>query len=102
MKRLLCALVAFGLVGAAPRAWASCHRFGTQLHCTLGSRQLSIGTQVAAEPSRVGTLRTLPLHGGEGLFDEQPVVSWPFRLELQNVGTDPGLCWRSGDETYCH
>jgi hypothetical protein len=35
-------------------------------------------------------------------LDERPVTNWPLRLELQNVGTDPGLCWKFGDETYCH
>jgi len=102
MKRILCTLVALGLVGAAPCARASCRWFGTQLECELGGRQLLIGTQTAAEPSHVGGLPALPLHGGDSLFDERPLVSWPLRLELQNVGTDPGLCWRFGDETYCH
>ena len=102
MKRLICTLVAVGLVGASPRVWASCRAFGSQLHCTLGRAHLLIGTQVAAEPSHVGALPALPVHGGGGLFDEPPVTSWPLRLELQSVGTDPGLCWRFGDETYCH
>jgi hypothetical protein len=102
MKRLACTLVALGLVAAAPRAWASCRWFGTQLECELGDRQLLIGTQAAADPRYVGAFRAQPLHGGDGLFDERLVTRWPLRMELQNVGTDPGLCWRFGDETYCH
>ncbi len=103
MKRFLCTLVALGLLGASPRAWASCRWFGTQLECEFGGRQLSIGTQTAAEPSYVGALRAQPLDGGDALFDERlPVTSWPLRLEFQNVGTDPGLCWKFGNETYCH
>ncbi len=102
MKRLICTLVAVGLVGASPRVWASCRAFGSQLHCTLGRAHLLIGTQVAVEPRPVGTPPRLFLRGADGLFDEHPVISWPVRVELQNVGTDPGLCWRFGDETYCH
>ena len=102
MKRILCTLVALGLVGASPPAGASCRWFGTQLECEFRGRQLLIGTQAAAEPSYVGAFRAQSLQGGDGLFDERPVTSWPLRLELQNVGTDPGLCWKFGDEIYCH
>ena len=102
MKRLLCTLVVLGLICASPHAWASCRWFGTQLDCTLGSHQLVVGTQVAAEPRHAGALRALPLDGGDDLFDARPVISGPLRLELQDIGTDPALCWRFGDETYCH
>jgi len=101
MKRILCALVAVGLVCASPSAWASCRSSGTQLDCTLGSGQVLVGTQTAAAPGH-GRMPALPLQAGDGLFDERPAGSWPLRLELQNVGTDPGLCWRFGEETYCH
>ena len=96
MKRMLGTLVVLGLVGASPGAWASCRSSGTQLDCTLGGRQVLIGTQTAAEPNHGPAL---PLQGGN-LFDDRPAGSW--RLEVQNVGTDPGLCWRFGEETYCH
>ena len=102
MKRFLFTLVALGLIGASPCAWASCRWFGTQLECDLGARQVAVGTQTAAEPSSVRAFRPQRLDGGGGLFDERPVTNWPLRLELQNVGTDPGLCWKFGDETYCH
>lgn len=102
MKRLVRTLVALGLFGASPAAWASCRWFGTQLECELGGRQLSIGTQAALEPSHGGAFRAQPLLGGEGLFDDRPVITWPLRLDVQNVGTDPGVCWKFGDETYCH
>jgi hypothetical protein len=102
MKRILCALVALGLACASPSAWASCRSSGTQLDCTLGRGQVLIGTQTAAEPSRGRRVPALPLQGSDTLFDDRPATSWPLRLELQNVGTDPGLCWRFGEETYCH
>ena len=102
MKRILCTLVVLGLVCGAPHAWASCRPFGTQLRCTLGSGLLLIGTQTAPETRRSRMLPVLSLQAADGLFDDRPVGSWPLRLELQNVGTDPGLCWRFGEETYCH
>ena len=101
MKRFLCSLVALGLLSASPRAWASCRWFGTQFECELAGRQLAIGTQVASEPSRVGAVRAQPFSGGTDLLDDGRVAG-PLRLELQNVGTDAGLCWKFGDETYCH
>jgi len=101
MKRLLFGLVVLGLVGASPRAWASCRPFGTQLHCTLGGGEMVIGTQTTAD-DRLGALPALPLHGGDGLFDAHPVIGWPLRVELQNVGSEPALCRRFGDETYCY
>ena len=101
MKRLLYTIVAIGLVGASS-ASASCRLLGTQLDCTLGSRELVIGTQAASEPSYAGELPALSLHGSDSLFDEHAAIGAPLRLELQNFGTDPGLCWRFGDEIYCH
>ena len=56
---------------------------------------------MASEPSYVGTVRAQPFSGGTDLLDENRVAG-PLRLELQNVGTDAGLCWKFGDETYCH
>jgi hypothetical protein len=102
MKRFAFTFVALGLVGVSPPAWGSCRWFGTQLECALAGRELLIGTQAAAEPSYVGAFRAQPLLGGGGLVEDRPVTSPPLRLELQNFGTDPGLCWRFGDEIYCH
>ncbi len=102
MKRLLSALMAFGLLGAATAAPAACHWFGTQLECDLGGRQLLIGTQTAADPSDATGLRPQPFSGLDGLFGGRAVSEWPLRLEIQNVGTDPGLCRKFGNETYCY
>jgi hypothetical protein len=102
MNRCLWTLVALGLVGPLPYARAACHPFGTQVHCALGRGDLVIGTQTAAEPRHAGMPGSLFLGGGSGPIGRRRADGAPFRLELQNVGTDPGLCWRFGDETYCH
>ena len=103
MKRFLFTVVALGLAGISAPAWASCRWFGTQMDCELGNGQLLIGTQAEAEPSHAAAaFRAQSLLGGDGLFEERPTADRPLRLELQNVGTDAALCWRFGDETYCH
>ena len=101
MKRFLPVLVAFGLLGATTNASAACHRLGTQLECDLGGREVVIGTQATAEPRYAQIFRPHLLNGGSGVLDEHPVPDGPLRLELQNVGVDPGLCWKLGNETYC-
>jgi hypothetical protein len=102
MKRFLSTLVVFGLLSVTTNASAACRRLGTQLECELGGRQVLIGTQAAAEPSYAQVFRPHQLNGNDGLFDDHPVPDGPLRLELQNVGVDPGLCWKLGNETYCH
>ena len=100
MKRFALVLMAFVLLGAATRAPAACRRFGTQLDCALGASQLVIGTQAAREPAYARTLRPQLLQGGD--LDDRPLPRWPLRLEFQNVGVDPSLCRRIGNETYCY
>ena len=95
-------LMALGLLGGATQAPAACRRFGTQLECALGASQLVIGTQAAREPAYARTLRPQLLQGGDGVLDDRPLPRWPLRLELQNVGVDPSLCRRVGNETYCY
>ena len=102
MKRLLFRLVAVGLVCTSSGAWGACRSFGTQLDCTFGKRHVLIGTQTAPEPRRAGALRPLPLGADQPLLDERPRAGRSFDLEVQNVGNDPGLCWKLGNETYCH
>lgn len=102
MKGFPNTLLVLALVAVSPSARASCRWLGTQVDCTLGSHQLLIGTQVAAESSHAGATRALPLNGGDGLFDDRAASNSPILLELQNIGKDPGLCWRFGNETYCH
>ena len=99
MKRMIFTFVV--ALAAASTAGASCREVGTQVHCTLGSSDLVLGTQTADEPA-FGGLPVFPLQGGGEPVDRRPAFSPPFRVELQNVGIDPRLCWRFGDETYCH
>src|SRR5438445_11286928 len=102
MMRFALVLMALVLLGTATRAPAACRRFGTQLECALGASQLLIGTQAAAEPAYARTLRPQLLQGGDRLLDDRPPPRWPLRLDLQNVGVDPSLCRRIGNETYCY
>jgi hypothetical protein len=100
--RLLPALLAFGLLSAATNAPGACQWFGTQLVCPLGGSQLSMGTQTAVEPTYATAFRPLPFNGSPGLLDNGTLLGSPFRLELQNIGIDPGLCRKVGNETYCY
>ncbi len=101
MTRFLFALMALGLFGATPQASAACRWFGTQLECDLGESQVLIGTQKMAEPAYAGALRPQPLQRSDEL-DASAAPERPFRLDLQNVGVDPGLCRKLGNETYCY
>ena len=100
MMRFALVLMALVLLGAATRAPAACRRFGTQLECDLGGSQLLIGTQAAPAPAYGSSLRPQLLQGGD--LDDRPTPRWPLRLDLQNVGVDPSLCRRIGNETYCY
>jgi len=102
MTRFLLALMALGLFGATPQASAACRWFGTQLECDLGESQVLIGTQKMAEPAYAGALRPQPLQRSDGLLDARAVPERPLRFDLQNVGVDPGLCRKLGNETYCY
>jgi hypothetical protein len=102
MTRFLFALMALGLLGAAPQASAACRWFGSQLECDIGGSQLLLGTQAAAEPAYVGALRPQPIHGSNELLSLGAVPEAPLRLNLQNVGVDPNSCRRIGNETYCY
>jgi hypothetical protein len=96
------ALVVFGLLGTATNVRASCRWFGPQLECALPSSELSLGTQTAAEPY-AGVFRPLGLQASAGILDHRAVPKGPFAFEqLQNIGTDPGLCRKFGSETYCY
>lgn len=102
MKGLLLApMVLASLLGFATQAPAACRWFGTQLECDLGRSQLWVGTQVG-EPAYAGAFRPPRFHGGDGSLDERAMPEWMLQLELQNVGTDPGLCRKLGNETYCY
>ena len=67
----------------------------------LREGQVLIGTQKMAEPAYAGALRPQPLQRSDEL-DASAAPERPFRLDLQNVGVDPGLCRKLGNETYCY
>jgi hypothetical protein len=98
MRCLLLLLV----LGAPLQAMAMCRRYGTQLECAFGGGQLVVGTQRAADPSYTGEFRPQTFQATRRVFDGRARLDGPFRIELQNVARDPGLCWKLGDETYCH
>jgi len=102
MTRFLFALLALGLLGAVPHASAGCRWFGSQLDCEVGGSQLVIGTQAVAAPTSPGILGQQPLQGGVGLLEDRAFPEWSFRVNLQNVGRNPGDCRKFGNETYCY
>ena len=90
------------LIGASP-THAGCGRFGTQLECALGAGQVVIGTQVADDPIHpTWSFRPQPFQGNDRLVDDRAVLEQSFRLELQDIGTDPSLCRKIGNESYCY
>ena len=101
--RLIPSLMVLGaLLGASP-ASAACGWFGTQLECALGAAtDVVIGTQAADDPARSTSFRPQSFHGSERLLDDRARPAEPFRLELQDVGADPSLCRRIGNEGYCY
>jgi len=100
MMRFAFVLMALVLLGTATEAPAACRWFGTQVECDLGGSQLLIGTQATPAPAYARSLRPQLLQGGDP--DDRPPSRWPLRLEFQNVGVDPSLCRRIGNETYCY
>jgi hypothetical protein len=101
MKTFSTLLVLAALAAAAP-ASAACRAFGTQIECDLGNGRIALGTQTAAEPGYAGSIRPQPFHGSSELLAERPALGRPLQLDLQNVGADPRLCRRIGNETYCY
>ena len=101
MKRFPFALAAFALLGLATQSRAACGWFGTQLECDVGRRLVTIGTQKAAAPGCIRPLGALSLQGCVGLPDGNARAR-PVALEVQNVGVNPDLCRRFGNETYCY
>jgi hypothetical protein len=100
LSRLVLTLL--GVLIAGGPASATCRWFGTQIECGLGGSRVVIGTQTAVEPSYARSFRPRPFHGGGGLPDDGAAPAPPFRLQLQDVGVDPRLCRRIGNETYCY
>src|SRR6185295_18080577 len=94
-------LIMVALVVAMPRPSAACRRAGTQLECDVAGRRVVVGRQVAEQtPQR---FPTLSFHGGNGAFpDDDAPAGRRSGIELQNVGVDPTLCRKIGNETYCY
>jgi hypothetical protein len=93
--------ILIALLAGVPSAHATCGWFGTQLECGLGARQIVIGTQIADDPAYASSMRWSSFADSGRLLDDRPPATAPFRIELQNVGPDPTLCRRFGNETYC-
>jgi hypothetical protein len=90
------------LIGALPVS-AACRWFGTQLECDLAGRSVVLGTQTAEDPRYTRSLRVQSFQGRAArLLDDRDTSGSPFRLELQDVGTDPSLCRTIGNERYCY
>ena len=85
----------------APHVSAMCRPFGTQLECDVGSNRVVIGTQAAAQPTCASSLSVLSL-AGDVCFPNEPAPPREFGIQLQDVGTDPQLCRKIGNETYCY
>jgi len=73
---------------------AACRSVGTQIECDLGANHVVLGTRAAAGPA--------PFHGTDRLADDRPIPNLPFKLELQDIATDPSLCWTTGHETFAN
>src|SRR5215468_6839992 len=95
-------LMVMTLIGAAPGTSAACRWFGTRLECDFPTGRVMIGTQATAEPT-YGT--SIPIHafgGARGLPGERAASRHPLDIQVQNVGADPTLCRKIGNETYCY
>ncbi len=102
MPRIAVAIV-LGILSGARGAEATCGWFGTQLECAFGAGDVVIGTQLAGDPEYPRCFRPQPFHGEGRLVDDRPAAAdAPFLPELQDIGRDPTLCRRIGNESYCY
>ena len=90
-----------GLLSFASHASAACQWFGSQLECDAGMSRLRIGTQVS-EPVYATRFRPRAFLGTGRLLGDPTPPARTLRLDLQNVGAQPDLCHRLGNETYCY
>jgi hypothetical protein len=94
-------LIVLGVLAGPVRADAVCHWYGTQLDCHLGDGRLVVGSQTA-DPARSATsLRPQALQGDRGLLASLPTPA-SIGFSLQDIGSDPSLCRRIGNESYCY
>jgi hypothetical protein len=94
-------LMIVAALAIAPRVPAACRPFGTQLECDLGANRVVIGTQAATQPTCAPSFPILSF-AGDDCFPNDPAPPHELRIELQDVGKDPQLCRKIGNETYCY
>ena len=102
MIRSLPALIMVFVLAAASHASAACRWFGTQIDCDLGASRVVIGTQAADEPTYARSFQPQSFQDADRLLDDRAARGLPFELGLQDIGADPSLCRRIGNETYCY
>jgi hypothetical protein len=101
MTRLLM-LILVGVLAAAPQASAACRLSGTQLECEVGKSRVVVGTQAAEASTHARSFPAHSFHGDSEFPDDRTASRRPFEIELQDFGTDPSLCRKIGNETYCY
>ena|SRR5689334_5120937 len=101
MMRASTTLAIAAVLAIAARAPAACRPVGTQLECDVGSNRVVIGTQAAARPSCAPSFSVLSF-AGDVCLPNEPAPAREPRIQLQDVGTDPQLCRKIGNETYCY
>ena len=103
MKTTISALALLGVLLAAATPALACRWFGSQLECDLGGRHVVIGTQTETAPRYGRTFRPQSLRGDDALLGDRERTVRAFEtIRVQDVGTDPSLCRRIGNETYCY
>jgi hypothetical protein len=101
MTSRLLLLIVLGVLAGPVRADAMCQWYGTQLDCRSGDGRLVIGSQTGDPTRGVTSLRPQTLQGDGGLLTRRPAPA-AIGLSLQDIGTDPSLCRRIGNESYCY
>jgi hypothetical protein len=95
-------LIMVGVLAVAAHAPAACRWFGTQVECGVGASRVVIGTQAATVPTYARSLPIPSFHGDSGLREDRAAPWRRFEIDLQDVGADPSLCRKIGNETYCY
>ena len=95
-------LIMVGVLAVAANASAACRWLGTQLECGVGASRVVIGTQAAKEPTYAPSFPIHSFHGDSGLREDRAAPWRRFEIDVQGVSADPNLCWKIGNETYCH
>jgi hypothetical protein len=101
-RLLLPALAVVGVLLIGAPVSAVCRPFGTQVECEGRMSRLVLGTQTSRAPTYARSLRPQAFQGSWRLGDGRAALERPLQLDLQDIGTDPNLCRRIGNETYCY